>query len=170
MNKKTAFRLLSLLLALIFCIGCLAACGGKGDDEKSDGGSDTTAAANVSSGFTIGGGKASFKVVVPKNPPEPVEAALEELLSAFESKAGARPEAGDDYLQKGKIYDNSTYEIFLGRTKHDQTKDVLSTLENGQFAIRVVGKKIVITAPSDADIAAAVDYFVNTACVCNQIT
>ena len=160
MKKKTAFKLLSLLLALIFCFGCFAACGDKEGDEKGDDSSDTSAVENTTSGFTIGGGKASFTVVVPKNSPEPVEMALETLLSAFETKTGTRPEAGNDYLMKGKIYDTSTFEILLGRTKHDQTKDVLSELENGQFAIRVVGKKIIITAPSDADIAAAVDYFV----------
>ena len=155
MRKNTLLKVLSFVLAILCCCGCLFSC--SNNDESTD---TENNGVTPSSGWTLGGGAASFKIVYPKNPQDTVKTALETLLSAFESKTSIRPETADDYLQKGKIYDSSTYEILLGRTKHEQTQSVLGELENGQYAIRVVGKKIVITAPKDADITAAVDYFI----------
>lgn len=158
MKKRVFLKVLSLILALLCCCGCLFACA----DEKDNGDEGTTDDSNkvVSSGWSIGD-EASFRIVYPKNPADVVEDALEELLSAFEEKTGVRPGTSDDYIRKGKTYDISTYEILLGRTKYEQTQDVLAELGNGQYAIRVIGKKIVITAPQDADLAQAVAYFID---------
>lgn len=158
MKVKKLERMLVLGLALFLCVACFAACGKGGDGKETD---STSEEATVErTGWSIGGGSASFRIVTPNNPPEPVSDALTVLLSAFEEKTGTRPETATDYLQKGKLYDDSTYEILLGRTKYDQTQTVLSELEDGQYAVRLVGNKIVITAPKDADITAAVAYFV----------
>lgn len=159
MKKNTLIRIICAILVVAFCLGCLAACN-KTDEDGDETGTSTPPAA--ASGWDIEGGKATFKVIQPNNPPEAVETATDTLLDAIESKTGVRPEKGNDYKKKGQEYSDSTYEIFVGRTKHEQTQSILSELEDGQFAIRVVGKKIVITAPKDADLIAAVDHFVET--------
>ncbi|MBQ7383783.1 MAG: hypothetical protein IJV72_03215, partial [Clostridia bacterium] len=159
MRKNLLIKIMCAIFAAVFCLGCLTACGNKGDG---DGETGTTEAPQDPSGWDISGGKATFKVIHPNNPTDAVEEATNVLLDAIEDKTGVRPEKGTDYKKKGQEYIESTYEIFVGRTKHEQTQSILSELEDGQFAIRVVGKKIIITAPKDADIGAAVDYFVTS--------
>ena len=105
----------------------------------------------------IGGKNASFQVVIPDKTPVAVEFALEALLAAFEGKTGIRPDVVTVSLKKGQSYDASTYEILLGRTQHDESREVISHLENGQFSIQTIGRKIVITAPADAMISDAVN-------------
>ena len=157
MKKNTLIRGICAMLVAVFCIGCFAAC------NKTEGGNEGTSAVTVpANGWNMGGGKATFKVIHPNNPTDTVETATNTLLDAIEAKTGVRPEKGNDYKKKGQEYNDSTYEIFVGRTKHDQTQSILSELEDGQFAIRVVGKKIIITAPKDADLVTAVDYFIST--------
>ena len=106
------------------------------------------------------GSSASFAVVTPKTPTSALSASLDALLSAFRDKTGVRPETKTDEIKRGAIRDNTTYEILLGRTSYDQTAEVLSNLTEGQFAIVLSGRKLVITTPKDVDLSAAVDYFI----------
>lgn len=166
---KTFFRLLALMFALIFCCSCFAACDfhdekQEGTDPGTEQGKENTAETPTYEGFMIDEKKASFRVVIPDKSTASVELALETLLAAFETKTGVRPDVVTDYLQKDQSYDESTYEILLGRTQRNESREVLSALENGQFSIQTIGKKIVITAPADAMIMDAVDYFL-TCCV-----
>lgn len=154
-NRKKGLRLFCVIISLIFCAGCFTAC--KSQEEKAD---DTTGLNATITGWNIANGVSSFKIVHPNNPPQLVKTSLEALLSAFESKTGVRPETATDYKKKSEVYNSSSYEILLGRTDHEQTQEVLSSLGSGQFAIKLIGNKIVITAKKDSDLISAVEYFI----------
>ena len=106
------------------------------------------------------GNSASFTVVTPKTPTSAFSSSLDALLSAFREKTGVRPQTKTDEIKRGAVRDNTSYEILLGRTSYDQTAEVLSSLAEGQFAIILSGRKLVITTPKDADLGAAVEYFI----------
>lgn len=156
MRRKNVCWVPLLCLLAVLCVASLVACSQKDKGKPEVSGTEPE---QESAEWSIGGGSAAFRVIVPNNPPAAVSDAMEVLLSAFEERTGTRPGTGTDYLQKGKLYNNASCEILLGRTKYDQTQTVLSELEDGQYAIRKIGNKIVITAPKDADLAGATEYF-----------
>lgn len=67
-----------------------------------------------------------------------------------------------DYLDRGAQPDSAAKEILIGHTNRPETTQVLSQLENNEYAVAVVGNKIVITGISDSLTPMALDYFVNT--------
>lgn len=56
----------------------------------------------------------------------------------------------------------SEYEILVGPTNRPESEQVAGELGVNEFIIRMVGKKLVIVASSEAGIPSAVDYFVQT--------
>ena len=64
-----------------------------------------------------------------------------------------------EYLQT-KAHDPASYEIVIGNTNYDQSAQVLETIEPGEYAIEVVGRKIVIVAHSDTGLRVAINKFI----------
>jgi hypothetical protein len=56
----------------------------------------------------------------------------------------------------------SDYEILVGPTNRSESEEVIKDLGVNEFIIRMVGKKLVIVASSEAGITSAVNYFVET--------
>lgn len=159
MKKLHIFKPLSGLLAMLAVSFCLFSCGTGGSGSKQ---TNTTASETLAapSGEWSIGSAASFAVVTPKTPTSALTAACNTLLDAFESKTGVRPETKTDAIKRGVLRDTQSFELLLGRTDYDETKEVLKTISDGQFAIALSGHKLVLTAAKDVDIAAAVNYFI----------
>ena len=167
MKRISFFRVLALTLALLTGILCLAACGPKSNIPAGTTAIDTSPSTSTGDGGNTPaslsawnvGTEATFKVVTPKTPTASLTAAKTALLEAFRQKTGVAPAAKTDEIKKTAIRDTLSLEILLGRTAYDETATVLGTLTEGQFAIALTGNKLVITAPNDGDLAAAVAYF-----------
>lgn len=65
-----------------------------------------------------------------------------------------------DYVPKGESVDPEALEILIGHTNRPETQQVLSEISGDEYAVAVVGKKIVITGKTDSVTVAAVDYFI----------
>lgn len=89
-------------------------------------------------------GTTKFVIVRPQNMTQAEESALDYIYAKIKSNSGAAPEIFEDDMRSGSKYDKDAFEILLGNTCFDETQQVLSELNYGDYAIRVVGNKIVV--------------------------
>ena len=69
-----------------------------------------------------------------------------------------------EYIQTGS-HDPSTFEIVVGNTNYEQSSQVMKDLTFGEYAIEVVGNKIILAAHCDSGIKKAINEF--TKCITN---
>lgn len=67
-----------------------------------------------------------------------------------------------DFLPNGQEPDSEAKEILIGHTNRPETQQVLSQLAGDEYAVAVVGNKIVITGIADSLTPKALAYFVDT--------
>lgn len=60
-----------------------------------------------------------------------------------------------DWSKSGE-YDSDTVEVLVGITNYPESKEILSSISYGEYAVRVVDKKLVVAAHTDEAIQAAV--------------
>lgn len=63
--------------------------------------------------------------------------------------SGSAPDITTDFSKDG-THDSSIPEILVGRTKYKESVDTLNSISYGEYAIRITGNKVVVTAWSDA--------------------
>ena len=166
-------RLLSLLLALSMLLACLISCAPEMPDEgtlpETEPGSvlETETESAETDYVTpeifdiVINGETTVKIIRPENLSAEnsyVDAAIA-IRDVIENATGARPKLGDDFKKANESYDDSTLEILVGTTKHDQVASVAKELSYGEYAIKAVGNKIVIIGYSDSAVEAAVRDF-----------
>ena len=97
----------------------------------------------------------------------PYEDTKKETQIAVNLRVGLRDVHGlelnieDGYLEEGATPDPERREILVGATNRPESTEVISTLSKLDFAVKVVGNKIVIAGTLADKTAEAVDYFVN---------
>ena len=170
---KFNIRLLSLLLALSMLLACLISCAPEMPDEgtlpETEPGSvlETETESAETDYVTpeifdiVINGETTVKIIRPENLSAGnsyVDAAIA-IRDVIENATGARPKLGDDFKKANESYDDSTLEILVGTTKHDQVASVAKELSYGEYAIKAVGNKIVIIGYSDSAVEAAVRDF-----------
>lgn len=67
-----------------------------------------------------------------------------------------------DFLKSGEEADPEAREILVGHTNRPETKEVLDKLSKTEYAIAVVGNKVVITGKTDSITVEALRYFSDT--------
>ena len=70
------------------------------------------------------------------------------LRNAFDEKFGASPDIVTDQETEGAAPSEDAPEILIGNTNRQESKDVIAALEADTFAVKVVGKMVVIAAAS----------------------
>ena len=179
-------KLIALTLALITVLGALASCGG---NKPSDTTTPVTEGANVpeSSGsntsdettkensestvkpedlfdtpetFTIKKSDYALNVEISR-PQKSLSGAIDintaqHLRMVISDKVGAAPTLTTDYL---RVEDSEKFEIIVGPTDHPETTELMKTMSYGDYAVRAVGKKIIILAFSEEGYTLAIDYF-----------
>ena len=65
----------------------------------------------------------------------------------------------DDWINEALGYVAGEYEVLIGRTNREESELVYGNLRADDFAVTVVGKKIVIAAFTEAKLNEAIDYF-----------
>jgi len=87
------------------------------------------------------GGKSDYKIIFPENDGECMKLA-ESFAGRVKSSYGVRPESGYDFLLPGR--EPGEKEILIGPTNRAESQEVLSGLRYGEYAVKIVGSKIVV--------------------------
>ena len=161
-------KLLLLALALVMALSMLCACGNDiappADDTSA---SDTaTSAAETEAPAPqeiriVADGKSLYNVVRDEDADTAalVVTQSRQIINQLKTLTGATAKLNTDWAKRGEELDSSTYEILVGVTDYPETQEVISSLKYGEWAIRVIGNKIVIFGFSDTTTAHAVNRF-----------
>ncbi|MBO5702173.1 MAG: hypothetical protein J6S71_07010 [Clostridia bacterium] len=156
---KNSFKFIFLMLALILALSLFAACAPAGTDEGTEapqGSENITEApeteAPESGDFTlVSNGEGVCKIVRPSElvtEDLPVKIAID-IRKFINNKTGVSVDLGDDWVKDGVSFDRDSTEILIGDTDYPETATVMESLTYGQYAIRAVGKKIVVFSFTD---------------------
>ncbi len=152
MTRRLCTAFASLLLTVT-----LAACGGDSPAETTAPEVHETTATPVETlpPFADADG-ATWRIVRPEEASEGEIDAAVMLTKKMLATVGVMPELTTDFIKPGASYDSNTYEILIGRTAHPEVTETLAVMTPGQYTVRAVGRKLVVTAWSDNGVALAV--------------
>jgi hypothetical protein len=160
MKLNATIRLLSCLTVCLLLVFALIGCNTSGSGEDTnDPSTDTTS--RETDGLTeeiteaetepqevllsiVTNKTLNYKIIYPEdgNAHDVTAANLFREYFSEVTKSSVRPES--DFLKRGASHDPNTLEILVGHTNYDETAEVLSTLAYGDYAVRLVGNKIVV--------------------------
>ena len=149
LNKK----ILSCLLATLMLLALLCACGIQAPETTTASSSDTTVASTTEAIpetpvdiNIVTDGKAIFKLIRDEDAESSgVEVAQARvIMNQVKDLTGATMSLGTDWVKRGSELDASTYEILVGMTAYPETAEVENSLSYGDWALRLVGNKIVV--------------------------
>lgn len=83
------------------------------------------------------------------------------VYNKFKNLVGSTPEIKDDFISDGQSHDDDTLEILVGDTSYTQSQTTISSLRYGDYAIKVVGNKIVLCGMSPEGTVKACSEFVS---------
>ena len=164
-------RFLSLMLALVMLCSFVASCGTTdvpGDTTTiattDTSANDTTTAPEEAPSVELNlvvDGKAQYTIIRD----EDLSASAHEItqcltiVNQVKKLTGATLNLGTDWWKKGAELDPEKHEILVGYTDHPETQQVIDTIGYGEYAVRVIGNKIVIFGFDTASVAMAVSAF-----------
>lgn len=151
---KSGCRSGAWLLILICAVLCLFSCGQKGTTPEGSG--EASRSGDSESGTkpvepSAGGlelvrdGVAMVTVVYPQYLPDAQKCAVT-LTEGLMGITAASPVLQDDFLRAGEQHDPDTVEILVGYTNYAESLQVMSRLSYGDYAVEVIGNKVVVAA------------------------
>lgn len=102
-------------------------------------------------------GKALYQIVRPEEAGEALKEQIISFRREVERKTGVRMAITSDFLSMDEKGYERRCEILIGKTGYPESKAALETCGYGDWIIRAVGNKIVVTAYDDGNLAAAMD-------------
>jgi hypothetical protein len=150
-QKSRAFMCGLLALFMLFSsVALLASC--RKDQQGSD-----------QEGLPLIGadGSHAFQIIRPDNCSKDVLGAAVSISTAFKTITGKAASLGSDYVSHDGIadYPEMEYEILIGNTNRPESQELAKELGDGQYIIRVMGKKIVIVGKNDFCLTVGVNEF-----------
>ena len=164
---------MAMLLVLLICSGFLIACNGGEDGGVATSGNETEQPGDETTGGDSGDGSlviidnklSEYTLMRGDKSSQDVTDALVSINKAINAAYGVSLNVKTDWakgLSASDIVENDEKEILIGDCNRKETKEVLATLGDNQYAIRVVGKKLVIVGDSDYTTVNAVNEFIST--------
>ena len=101
-------------------------------------------------------------VIRPETAPDSLLDGVSDMYMSLIELSGKDNLFGTDYLPNGESADTEAKEILIGHTNRPETEQVLSQLESNEYAVAVVGNKIVITGIVESLTVYALEYFIQT--------
>ena len=164
--KRYFLSMLAVLLMLALLCGCGTATGNEAETSASE---DTTAATTEQAPEAapiqiVANGEAIYNVIRDEDAETSavVVTQARSILTKIKNLTGAAAKLETDWVKRGTELDSTKYEILLGVTDHPETKEVMNSLGYGDWAIRVIGNKIVIFGFNDTTMSRAVNRFNST--------
>lgn len=157
---KNNLRFLFATLALLLLIA-LTACerGGTVPDTTTD--AETTAVIVNNIVLISADGETDYQFVRPETAPTEMVTAISDFYRQFTSKYSI-PASSFKYVTDWHKEGDSipAREILVGSTNREESKAVQSQLKSNDYAIKLVGEKLVICGGSDESTLQAVNYFI----------
>lgn len=156
---------ITLFMALIMLLPCLAGCNGNnsgGDDTSGADSPDTTpdTSAEIAEELKIvENGASRFTIIYPDEPDTELFRAVRSLADSIKEATGVTIKTNSDFIRPGGTHDSEAYEILIGQTNYDETAAVLKDIRFREYAIVQSGNKIVITAHSVDTTIRAINYY-----------
>lgn len=93
----------------------------------------------------IDGGNVNFRIIYPESSAV-LEGESAGIIRTAVEKLGDdfKVQSASDYIGRDETYDKNTIEVLIGATAYEETAEVLSSISYGDWALRVVGNKIVV--------------------------
>lgn len=148
--------LLCLVLAVLAVLG--TGCD-KTDVPGEDTGDSTVVTPVVQDLSVVADGTSAYSIIIREEAADAVANASRQIMSAIQDTTDVKLKWTDDYLDDDAAV--PTKEILVGLTNRAESLSVLQDVKYGEFAIRIVGEKIVIAAWDEASVKAACNQFVN---------
>jgi beta-lactamase superfamily II metal-dependent hydrolase len=160
LNKK----FLSCLLVTLMLLALLCGCGELPEETTTATTSDTTVTTPAETTpevpteiNIVTDGKAVFQLIrdedVASSGPEVAQARV--IMNQVKDLTGATMSLGTDWVKRGSELDSTTYEILVGMTAYPETLEVVNSLNYGDWAVRLVGNKIVVFGFDSASLSKA---------------
>ncbi|MBQ3125723.1 MAG: glycerophosphodiester phosphodiesterase family protein [Clostridia bacterium] len=128
---------------------------------------DSTAAPVPMIAFTAD--EPAYTIIYPEHLIGPLLDSARELYKTLRSETGSVSlDMTNDWLKAGT--EGSPYEILIGQTNRPETAEVLRDLRYDDFAVRVVGDKLVIVGASDEKTVEAMAFFLENCVTAEGIT
>ncbi len=122
----------------------------------------TTPAPEPASLDLVKDGKTAFTIIrAEEADDENTISQLQKIMNKFEAKTGVRISMGTDWVKKGTEPNAESFEILVGPTNHPESAQALEGLKYRDYAVKMIGNKIVINGYTTDTIAQAVSHFVD---------
>ena len=160
--KKTHSKLMLILLALVMLAQCFTAC--KNDTPPAGSSEAETTEAPAPTELMLIGGDTVYNIIRSSYEEETVLNAIKTLRQTITKLygdvwQGLITEDWEQGVGKDDIIDNDNAEILIGVTNRRESHTVYESLGEDEYAIRVVGKKLVIVGSDEYATAEAVNVF-----------
>ncbi len=166
-------KVISLLMILVLALGLFVACGEGDSTDSSISGADSSVNVdgliNTADVNFVENGESVYRIIRPDGDTEMFNVA-KYLFKEMKNKLGV-----DVRNMADSTADDDSYEILLGLTNREASKQALAYLEGksggryNDFVICTIGKKICIYAYSVATMQEAAEYFFNNYVVANGV-
>lgn len=157
MKKK--FLLFSLVVCL--CLAMLFGCGGGQDAENTTTSGEVTTTEPVVQEPTtveiVKDGSTVYQVIRDEDASSSsIQVTVaRSIVGKIKELTGTTIKISTDWVKRGSEPDSSTYEILVGMTDYKESKEVYSSIGFGDWAVRVVGNKIVVAGYTDSALSIA---------------
>lgn len=153
-RKRTA--ILCLILALLCAVSCTP---GNGDAETTSAQTEDETLPLPSDDLLLAEPSGTvYKLIRPEGKDEGYIECYRTIARGFEQEADYTYTGSDDWVKPGEDR-SADKELLIGFTNRPESREVLESIGYDDFAIRVVGNKVVVAAHTRSRLQEAVEYF-----------
>lgn len=169
--KKAGIKLIACLLAAIMLVAAFTGCNptatpsgsdtpaGPQDTPSESTPAETDLQAPTEDVNVIEGGKGIYKIVRGEKASDAERKSATDVLSYIKDECGTLLSISDDWTNEKLGVVEAEREILIGKTNREESKLVYDRLRTDDFAVTMVGTKIVIAAFTEEKLSEAVEYF-----------
>lgn len=139
------YRVLILLLALLFSLTVFNSCGGTAEETTAEITSEITPEVTEVRNLLFEPGVCNYRIVYPADDTDAEFNSARKLQSLIEEKCGAKPELVRSSSAGGKNADSSACEILLSFVDFDEFDTAIASVGYNSYVVASVGNKIVVT-------------------------
>lgn len=154
-------KILLLSLVACLCLAMLFGCGGGQDAENTTTSGEVTTTEPVVQEPTtveiVKDGSTVYQVIRDEDASSSsIQVTVaRSIVDKIKELTGTTIKISTDWVKRGSEPDSSTYEILVGMTNYKESKEVYSSIGFGDWAVRVVGNKIVVAGYTDSALSIA---------------